>query len=193
MLRDHKKTAEGIKNDTATDTDSVAVVSDMTSDFAGNAEHGETVEQDQKDEMPENMPVENTMAMASPQTPMFEIHRAEPEEFYQEPSDSHVHQRQSRMYRNSSECYSEPEPVETYAEVQQEPVSENVPESVPQSETRPASQSVKNPKSSKQEIGGIQNIQKEITQQNEVVKREYHYPPLETSEAWRWQITGRLR
>ena len=72
-------------------------------------------------------------------------------------------------------------PVETYAEVQQvqEPVSENVPESVPQPETRPASQSVKNPKSSKQEIeSGIQNIQKEITQQNEVVKREYHYPPL---------------
>ena len=71
--------------------------------------------------------------------------------------------------------------VETYAEVQQvqEPVSENVPESVPQPETRPASQSVKNPKSSKQEIeSGIQNIQKEITQQNEVVKREYHYPPL---------------
>ena len=58
-------------------------------------------------------------------------------------------------------------------------MSENVPESVPQSETRPASQSVKNPKSSKQEIeSGIQNIQKEITQQNEVVKREYHYPPL---------------
>ena len=80
-----------------------------------------------------------------------------------------------------SECYSEPEPVETYAEVQQvqEPVSENVPESVPQPETRPVSQSVKNPKSSKQEIeSGIQNIQKEITQQNEVVKREYHYPPL---------------
>ena len=61
----------------------------------------------------------------------------------------------------------------------QEPVSENVPESVPQPETRPVSQSVKNPKSSKQEIeSGIQNIQKEITQQNEVVKREYHYPPL---------------
>ena len=80
-----------------------------------------------------------------------------------------------------SECYSEPEPVDTYAEVQQvqEPVSENVPESVSQPETRPASQSVKNPKSSKQEIeSGIQNIQKEITQQNEVVKREYHYPPL---------------
>ena len=80
-----------------------------------------------------------------------------------------------------SECYSEPEPVETYAEVQQvqEPVAENIPESVPQPETRPASQSVKNPKSSKQEIeSGIQNIQKEITQQNEVVKREYHYPPL---------------
>ena len=135
VLRDHKKTAEGIKNDTATDTDSVAVVSDMTSDFAGNAEHGETVRQDQKDEMPENMPVENTMAMASPQTPMFEIHRAEPEEFYQEPSDSYV-----------------------------QPTTE---------------QDVKNPKSSKQEIeSGIQNIQKEITQQNEVVKREYHYPPL---------------
>ena len=58
-------------------------------------------------------------------------------------------------------------------------MSENVPESVPQPETRTASQSVKNPKSSKQEIeSGIQNIQKEITQQNEVVKREYHYPPL---------------
>ena len=181
MLRDHKKTAEGIKNDTATDTDSVAVVSDMTSDFAGNAEHGETVRQDQKDEMSENMPVENTMAMASSQTPMFEIHRAEPEEFYQEPSDSYVQPTAEQDVPELSECYSEPEPVETYAEVQQvqEPVSENVPESVPQPETRPASQSVKNPKSSKQEIeSGIQNIQKEITQQNEVVKREYHYPPL---------------
>ena len=181
VLRDHKKTAEGIKNDTATDTDSVAVVSDMTSDFAGNAEHGETVRKDQKDEMPENMPVENTMAMASPQTPMFEIHRAEPEEFYQEPSDSYAQPTAEQDVPELSECYSEPEPVETYAEVQQvqEPVSENVPESVPQPETRPASQSVKNPKSSKQEIeSGIQNIQKEITQQNEVVKREYHYPPL---------------
>ena len=181
VLRDHKKTAEGIKNDTATDTDSVAVVSDMTSDFAGNAEHGETVRQDQKDEMSENMPVENTMAMASSQTPMFEIHRAEPEEFYQEPSDSYVQPTAEQDVPELSECYSEPEPVETYAEVQQvqEPVSENVPESVPQPETRPASQSVKNPKSSKQEIeSGIQNIQKEITQQNEVVKREYHYPPL---------------
>ena len=181
VLRDHKKTAEGIKNDTATDTDSVAVVSDMTSDFAGNAEHGETVRQDQKDEMPENMLVENTMAMASPQTLMFEIHRAEPEEFYQEPSDSYVQPTAEQDVPELSECYSEPEPVETYAEVQQvqEPVSENVPESVPQPETRPVSQSVKNPKSSKQEIeSGIQNIQKEITQQNEVVKREYHYPPL---------------
>ena len=181
MLRDHKKTAEGIKNDTATDTDSVVVVSDMTSDFAGNAEHGETVRQDQKDEMSENMPVENTMATPSSQTPMFEIHRAEPEEFYQEPSDSYVQPTAEQDVPELSECYSEPEPVETYAEVQQvqEPVSENVPESVPQPETRPASQSVKNPKSSKQEIeSGIQNIQKEITQQNEVVKREYHYPPL---------------
>ena len=181
VLRDHKKTAEGIKNDTATDTDSVAVVSDMTSDFAGNAEHGETVRQDQKDEMSENMPVENTMAMASSQTPMFEIHRAEPEEFYQEPSDSYVQPTAEQDVPELSECYSEPEPVETYAEVRQvqEPVSENIPESVPQPETRPASQSVKNPKSSKQEIeSGIQNIQKEITQQNEVVKREYHYPPL---------------
>ena len=112
---------------------------------------------------------------------MFEIHRAEPEEFYQEPSDSYVQPTAEQDVPELSECYSEPEPVETYAEVQQvqEPVSENVPESVPQPETRPASQSVKNPKSSKQEIeSGIQNIQKEITQQNEVVKREYHYPPL---------------
>ena len=131
--------------------------------------------------MPENMLVENTMAMASPQTLMFEIHRAEPEEFYQEPSDSYVQPTAEQDVPELSECYSEPEPVETYAEVQQvqEPVSENVPESVPQPETRPVSQSVKNPKSSKQEIeSGIQNIQKEITQQNEVVKREYHYPPL---------------
>ena len=126
----------------------------MTSDFAGNAEHGETVRQDQKDEMPENMLVENTMAMASPQTLMFEIHRAEPEEFYQEPSDSYVQPTAEQDVPELSECYSEPEPVETYAEVQQvqEPVSENVPESVPQPETRPVSQSVKNPKSSKQEI-----------------------------------------
>lgn len=101
----------------------------MTSDFAGNAEHGETVRQDQKDEMPENMLVENTMAMASPQTLMFEIHRAEPEEFYQEPSDSYVQPTAEQDVPELSECYSEPEPVETYAEVQQvqEPVSENVP------------------------------------------------------------------
>ena len=134
VLRDHKKTAEGIKNDTATDTDSVVVVSDMTSDFAGNAEHGETVRQDQKDERSENMPVENTMATPSSQTPMFEIHRAEPEEFYQEPSDSYVQPTAEQDVPELSECYSEPVPVETYAEVQQvqEPVSENVPESVPQ-------------------------------------------------------------
>ena len=38
---------------------------------------------------------------------------------------------------------------------------------------------VRNPKSSPQEIeNGIQNIQKEITQQTEVVKKEYHFPPL---------------
>lgn len=78
------------------------------------------------------------MAMASPQTPMFEIHRAEPEEFYQEPSDSYVQPTAEQDVPELSECYSEPEPVETYAEVQQvqEPVSENVPESVPQPETR---------------------------------------------------------
>ena len=41
------------------------------------------------------------------------------------------------------------------------------------------SQPVRNPKSSQQEIeSGIKNIQKEITQQNEAVKKEYHYPPL---------------
>ena len=151
VVRDNKKTAEDVKNDAATDTDSVDAVSDMTTDFAGNAENGETAMQDQNEEMFEDMPVESTMATPSSQTPMFEIHRAEPEEFYQEPSDSYV----------------------------QPPVEQDVPESVPQPEARPASQSVKNPKSSKQEIeSGIQNIQKEITQQNELVKREYHYPPL---------------
>ena len=41
------------------------------------------------------------------------------------------------------------------------------------------SQPAKNPKSSPKEIeNGIQNIQKEIIQKNEVVKKEYHYPPL---------------
>ena len=58
--------------------------------------------------MPENMPVENTMAMASPQTPMFEIHRAEPEEFYQEPSDSYVQPTAEQDVPELSECYSEP-------------------------------------------------------------------------------------
>ena len=48
-----------------------------------------------------------------------------------------------------------------------------------QPETKASAQPVKNPKSSQQEIeSGIQNIQKEITQQNETVKKEYHYPPL---------------
>ena len=65
-------------------------------------------------------------------------------------------------------------------------MQEIYPEAEPDHAPQPAaaaekatSQPAKNPKSSPKEIeSGIQNIQKEITQKNEEVKKEYHYPPL---------------
>ena len=71
-----------------------------------------------------------------------------------------------------------PESMPVQEEVYQEP-EETVQEAPVQPEAKVSAQPVKNPKSSQQEIeSGIQNIQKEITQQNETVKKEYHYPPL---------------
>ena len=129
--------------------------------------------------MPEE--AEETDSSASAQQ-MFEIHRAEPDTFYQEvqeeiPQAEEPYEAPVDSYMQ--ETYAQ-ESVETYTEPQADrPKVQEAPEAVLQPETRSSSQPVKNPKSSQQEIeSGIQNIQKEITQQNEVVKKEYHYPPL---------------
>ena len=111
---------------------------------------------------------------------MFEIHRAEPDAFYQETQENLPQQEESYeepVDNYMQEAYTQ-EDAEMYAEPRiEKPEVQNVP--APQPEARSSSQPVKNPKSSQQEIeSGIQNIQKEITQQNEAVKKEYHYPPL---------------
>ena len=114
----------------------------------------------------------------------FEIHRAEPETLYQE-EPGNLSQPEE-VYEEPVDSYmqetytQEQEPVEMYVEPQiDESEAQNVPNPAPQPETRSSSQPVKNPKSSQKEIeSGIQNIQKEITQQNEAIKKEYHYPPL---------------
>ena len=136
----------------------------------------------------------------------FEIHRAEPvyeEPVYEEPE---VHEEQG-FEPEEKMPYEEPQahyvtelhrdygaPQEIYPEAEsdydpQPAQSETVYKSdatVDASESQPTvvaekvpSQPAKNPKSSPKEIeNGIQNIQKEIIQKNEVVKKEYHYPPL---------------
>ena len=147
-----KKAAEVSNNNITTETEAVAAGTDGNAGFSGNA----VVQDAMVENAPsDSAPSENTGA-AVPQQPMFEIHRAEPTEFYQEPRE--ITPQTEEFYQESTE--------------------RDVPEPAPQPETR-SSQPVKNPKSSPQEIeNGIQNIQKEITQQNEVVKKEYHYPPL---------------
>ena len=136
----------------------------------------------------------------------FEIHRAEPvyeEPVYEEPE---VHEEQGfepeekmpyeepqahyvtelhRDYGAPQEIYPEAEPDYDPQPVQSETVYKSD-ATVDASESQPTvaaekvpSQPAKNPKSSPKEIeNGIQNIQKEIIQKNEVVKKEYHYPTL---------------
>lgn len=136
----------------------------------------------------------------------FEIHRAEPvyeEPVYEEPE---VHEEQGfepeeempyeepqahyvtelhSDYGAPQEIYPEAEPDYDPQPVQSETVYKSD-ATVDASESQPTvvaekvpSQPAKNPKSSPKEIeNGIQNIQKEIIQKNEVVKKEYHYPPL---------------
>ena len=136
----------------------------------------------------------------------FEIHRAEPvyeepvyeepevheeqgfepeEEMpYEEPQDNYVTEQHSD-YGAPQEIYPEAEPDYDPQQVQSETVYKSD-VTVDASESQPTvvaekvpSQPAKNPKSSPKEIeNGIQNIQKEIIQKNEVVKKEYHYPPL---------------
>ena len=134
--------------------------------------------------------------------PIFQIHRAEPapeipesvpvqEESYQkveEPTAVQAEpypemQEAAPVWEEPYQEVKEPMPemsesMPVQEEVYQEP-DETVQETPVQPETKASAQPVKNPKSSQQEIeSGIQNIQKEITQQNETVKKEYHYPPL---------------
>ena len=136
----------------------------------------------------------------------FEIHRAEPvyeepvyeepevheeqgfepeEEMpYEEPQDNYVTEQHSD-YGAPQEIYPEAEPDYDPQPVQSETVYKSD-VTVDASESQPTvvaekvpSQPAKNPKSSPKEIeNGIQNIQKEIIQKNEVVKKEYHYLPL---------------
>ena len=114
---------------------------------------------------------ETTIPEESVQQPMFQIHQAEPYPEMQEAAPVW-----EEPYQEVQEPTPESMPVQE--EVYQEP-DETVQETPVQPETKASAQPVKNPKSSQQEIeSGIQNIQKEITQQNETVKKEYHYPPL---------------
>ena len=133
----------------------------------------------------------------------FEIHRAEPvyeESVSEEPEvqeeqspyteeQSLYAEDQPPVYTESTLSYEEPQnnyvaeqhrdygaPQEIYPEAEPEP--DHAPQPAAAAEKAP-SQPAKNPKSSPKEIeSGIQNIQKEITQKNEEVKKEYHYPPL---------------
>ena len=103
---------------------------------------------------------------------------------YEEPQDNYV----TELHRD----YGAPQEIYPEAESDYDPQpaqSETVYKSdatVDASESQPTvvaekvpSQPAKNPKSSPKEIeNGIQNIQKEIIQKNEGVKKEYHYPPL---------------
>ena len=85
---------------------------------------------------------------------------------YEEPQNNYVTE-QHRDYGAPQEIYPEAEPEPDHA-----------PQPAAAAE-KATSQPAKNPKSSPKEIeSGIQNIQKEITQKNEEVKKEYHYPPL---------------
>lgn len=189
-----KKAAEVSNNNITTETETVAAGTDGNAGFSGNA----VVQDAMIENAPsDSAPSENTGATV-PQQPMFEIHRAEPtefyqepreitpqtDEFYQEPADSSIQEAVEAyadpMMHDQEEAYSMGEAADTHSAPQQvqSTTERDVPEPAPQPVTR-SSQPVKNPKSSPQEIeNGIQNIQKEITQQNEVVKKEYHYPPL---------------
>ena len=110
----------------------------------------------------------------------------EPEEKmpYEEPQAHYVTELH-RDYGAPQEIYPEAEPDYDPQPVQSETVYKSD-TTVDVSESQPTvaaekvpSQPAKNPKSSPKEIeNGIQNIQKEIIQKNEVVKKEYHYPPL---------------
>lgn len=110
----------------------------------------------------------------------------EPEEEmpYEEPQAHYVTELH-RDYGAPQEIYPEAEPDYDPQPVQSETVYKSD-ATVDASESQPTvaaekvpSQPAKNPKSSPKEIeNGIQNIQKEIIQKNEVVKKEYHYPPL---------------
>ena len=118
-----------------------------------------------------------------------EVHEeqgVEPEEEmpYEEPQAHYVTEQHSD-YGAPQEIYPEAEPDYDPQPVQSETVYKSD-ATVDVSESQPTvaaekvpSQPAKNPKSSPKEIeNGIQNIQKEIIQKNEVVKKEYHYPPL---------------
>ena len=103
---------------------------------------------------------------------------------YEEPQESYVAE-QHRDYGAPQEIYPEaeldyaPQPTQSETAYKSDMIAD-APE--PQSTVaaeKASSQPAKNPKSSPKEIeSGIQNIQKEITQKNEEVKKEYHYPPL---------------
>ena len=103
---------------------------------------------------------------------------------YEEPQAHYVTEQHSD-YGAPQEIYPEAEPDYDPQPAQSETVYKSD-ATVDASESQPTvaaekvpSQPAKNPKSSPKEIeNGIQNIQKEIIQKDEVVRKEYHYPPL---------------
>lgn len=108
-------------------------------------------------------PVVNDMEEIEEDT--FEIHRAEPvideDDFNDEPMVA-----SNDGVESTGEVYAD--------DLEQEPGVTAAPKA-----NTASSAPVRNPKSSKEEIeSGIRNIQHEITQKNDEVKKEYHYPPL---------------
>ena len=128
------------------------------------------VQEEQSSEAEEQMPyadpqpsyTEEQSLYAEDQPPVY----TESTLSYEEPQNNYVTE-QHRDYGAPQEIYPEAEPEPDHA-----------PQPTAAAE-KATSQPAKNPKSSPKEIeSGIQNIQKEITQKNEEVKKEYHYPPL---------------
>lgn len=133
------------------------------------------------------------------QQPMFKIHRSEPDLYVEETKEPLVEepaQEETREVIPGQPQRIYPEEETSNEEIAEEIVSVSVdeqeesddseisqdaesPSTEPVSESTVGTRSAKNPKSSQKEIeSGIQNIQHEITQQSEAVKKEYHYPPL---------------
>lgn len=134
-----------------------------TSEMSTEAESTDTVHENIGQEQDETA----TKYMSSPMN--FEIHRADTtSDIYENENVSH----EEDLFAEKEEAYAD--------SVSRSSEQPKVPEDVPpfQEEKAPRQPS-RNPKSSQKEIqSGIVNIQHEITQQEEAVKKEYKFPTL---------------